>query len=143
MACVGTGAALEETFKKGDIKTEPRYGTAQHEEALMKSLCPDTDQDSKAEKLDMLGHSKESSEAVMGEVKFKAAFRTSSVCKCLFSVSNWEPFKRSFQLFIGGILNWVKMRQDLTSEGNESENTMEGVFDGKGMEKWVECVSLI
>lgn len=80
MACVGTGAALKETFKKGDIKTEPRYGTAQHEEALMKSLRPDTDQDSKAEKLDMLGHSKESSEAVMGEVKFKAAFRTSSVC---------------------------------------------------------------
>lgn len=55
MACVGIGAALEETFKKGDIKTEPRYGTAQHEEALMKSLRPDTDQDSKAEKLDMLG----------------------------------------------------------------------------------------
>ena len=60
----------------------------------------------------------------------------------LFSVSNWEPFKRSFQLFIGGILNWVKMRQDLTSEGNESEN-VEGVFDGKGMEKRVECISLV
>lgn len=105
MACVGTGAALEETFKKGDIKTEPRYGTAQQEEALMKSLRPDTDQDSKAEKLDILGHSKESREAVMGEVKFKAAVRTSSVCKSLFSVSNWEPFKRSFQLFIGGILS--------------------------------------
>lgn len=80
---------------------------------------------------------------MLGEVKFKAAFRTSSVCKSLFSVSNWEPFKRSFQLFIGGILSWVKMRQDLTSEGNESENTMEGVFDGKGMEKRVECISLV
>ena len=71
MACVGTGAALEETFKKGDIKTEPRYGTAEHGEALMKSLRPETDQDSKAEKLDILGHSKESREAVMGKLNLK------------------------------------------------------------------------
>lgn len=65
------------------------------------------------------------------------------MCKSLFSVSNWEPFEHLFQLFIGGILSWVKMRQDITSEGNESENTMEDVFGRKGMEKRVECIPLV
>lgn len=68
---MGTRAALEETekpFKKGDISTEPRYGTAQHGEVLTKSLRPDTERDSKAERA---WHTVGSSEAVVGKVSLK------------------------------------------------------------------------
>lgn len=72
---MGTRAALEETektFKKGDINTEPRYGTAQHGETLMKSLLSRHRAGQQSRKsLAYRGSNEESSKAVVGKLNLK------------------------------------------------------------------------